>query len=384
MRVGMFVDMYKPWVSGVVNHVALNKAAMERAGHEVFVFAFGDRDHQDEEPNVIRSFGIPYGETGYRFGMGFSHRARSVIRTLDVAHAHHPFVSGPLALASCRPRSIPVLCTNHTRYDLYADTYAGWVPETLRDGYISRYLSWFYSAIDLTIAPSAGIERVLRDWGVEGRIEVLRNGIDLEPFRDARPLSREALGIAEDAVAFVFVGRLGPEKNIPLLTEAFRIAAEKDDRVSLVLVGDGPMREELERACREDPGRGRMVVTGMVPYEDVPAHVRAGDVFVTPSVSEVHPLTIMEAMAAGLPAVGIESPGVGDIIDPGRSGLLCGKDAEELASAMLAMCDDRRRSEMGACALESARMYDIHRTSAELLEVYRDLVSAPSHLRRAS
>ena len=74
-----------------------------------------------------------------------------------------------------------------------------------------------------------------------------------------------------------------------------------------------------------------MRLNGLTPYDEVPDFLAAADVFATASTSEVHPLVVMEAMAAGLPAIGIHSPGVGDIIDDGITGFLTNPDAEEFA-----------------------------------------------------
>ena len=85
MRIGMFTDVYKPHVSGITNYISLNKKHLEKLGHEVFVFTFGDEDYQDDEPNVLRSPGMPLLETGYYLSLHYSREARQVMRTLDIA-----------------------------------------------------------------------------------------------------------------------------------------------------------------------------------------------------------------------------------------------------------------------------------------------------------
>ena len=107
MRIGMMVDVYKPHISGITNYITLNKKFLERMGHEVFVFTFGNEDYPDDETNIIRSAGMPLLNTGYYVSLNYSKRARALIRTMDVVHVHHPFLSGSLALRYCRPRGIP-------------------------------------------------------------------------------------------------------------------------------------------------------------------------------------------------------------------------------------------------------------------------------------
>ena len=133
MRIGMLVDVYKPHISGITNYIVLTKKILEDNGHDVFVFTFGDEDFEDDEPNIYRSPGLPLLDTGYYLSINYNKPARRILRTMDVAHVHHPFVSGNLALRFCKPRGIPIIFTNHTRYDLYAKSYLPGVPNVIGD-----------------------------------------------------------------------------------------------------------------------------------------------------------------------------------------------------------------------------------------------------------
>jgi len=100
------------------------------------------------------------------------------------------------------------------------------------------------------------------------------------------------------------------------------------------------------------------------------------DVFVTPSVSEVHPLSIIEGMAVGLPAIGIDSPGVSDIIQHNINGMLCRNDLADFTARMVRlMLDDSLRSRLASGAIQSARQYDIRRTSSQLHNQYQQLIN---------
>jgi 1,2-diacylglycerol 3-alpha-glucosyltransferase len=128
--------MYKPHISGVTNCIDLLKKQFESLGHEVWVFTFGNLDYEDTEPNVVRSPALAWGDTGWQAGLRLSGEAREIIPTLDIAHVHHPFLSGRVALKQCKPHGIPVVSTNHTRYDLYSDSYAAYVPRSIRMGFL--------------------------------------------------------------------------------------------------------------------------------------------------------------------------------------------------------------------------------------------------------
>ncbi|OGT28581.1 MAG: hypothetical protein A2Z17_04150 [Gammaproteobacteria bacterium RBG_16_66_13] len=218
MRIGMMADLYKPHVSGVTHYVSLNKKVLEGRGHEVFVFTLGRLDYEDDEPNVLRSPGVSVGATGYSLGFRYTRVARRRLQTMDVVHVHHPFLSGRLALAYCRPLGIPIVFTHHTRYDLYAQVYFPILPDQLGQAFLQSYMPAFCREVDLVIAPAPGLAAILRAMGVEGAIDVIPNGVDLRPFRSGPPpIQRSALGLKDDDVVLIFVGRLGLEKNLAFL-----------------------------------------------------------------------------------------------------------------------------------------------------------------------
>jgi glycosyltransferase involved in cell wall biosynthesis len=388
MRIGMLVDMYKPHVSGITTYVSLNKKVLEGLGHRVFVFTFGDQDYEDDELNVIRSAGLPLNinDTGFNMSFRYNQVAQRKVRSMDLIHVHHPFLSGTLALRYAGARGIPVVYTNHTRFDLYAQHYMpSFVPDAVGMAFLKTYLPGFCKRCDLVISPSAGIEVVMRDLGVESPISVIPNGVEIEPFRKpARRLTRAEVGLPDDATVLIYLGRLSPEKNLDTLLRAFLGVAAARGNVVLALVGDGPDGESLRQQAAESGLGDRVKFLGKVDYADVPAYYKLADAFVTASETEVHPLSLIEAMAAGLPALGMASPGVGDTIVDGINGLLSKPDlAAFTAKMMLLVMNTEARRTMAARAEADALQYDIHRTAAAVLQHYERLVAqAPGRVRR--
>ena len=378
VRIGMFADMYKPYLSGVTNYISLYKRRFEELGHEVWVFTFGQTDYEDDEPNVVRSPAIPWGDTGWQAGLALASEVTRVIPTLDIAHVHHPFVSGRVALRHCRPARIPVVFTSHSRYDVYSDIYAGFVPKALRHRFVRDYLNRFTRDVDLTIAPSRGIVEWLAAFGVTDESVLLENCVDTHPFRDpANPRSREAFGFPGDSVVFCYLGRIGAEKNLGLLTNAFVKVARDVRETHLLVLGDGPLmaqtRTELSEAGLDD----RVHFAGPIPYDEVPGCLAAADVFVTASVSETYPLVVMEAAAAGLPAIGVRSTGIEDIIDDGVTGYLVPEDADAFAARMSELARDAvTRSRMSQAARAGADRFDVRVKADEMLGHYRRLMDA--------
>jgi len=373
----MMADTYKPYVSGITTYIDLNKRALEEAGHEVHVFTFGDMDYEDNELRVIRSPGLPLADTGFYLSLRYNTLARKFLQTMDIVHVHHPFLSGRLALRYCLRAQIPVVFTNHTRYDLYAQARMPNLPEEVSHGLLQAYMPDFCEAVSLVVSPSEGMKRILRDFKVTSHIEVVPNGANLKPFQTAKPLSRTDFGFSKDDILLIYAGRIAPEKNLDFLFQAFAGVARAIPNVYLLIVGGGQKEhEEAIRPLPEKQGiRNRVRFTGMIAYDLLPAYLAMCDVFVTASVTEVHPLSVIEAMATGLPVLGIESPGVSDSITDGVSGLLSIDDLASYTAKLTYLCLNKNlQKQLGKAALKASEQYSIERTTKIMLGHYSHLI----------
>ena len=377
MRIAMMADVYKPHVSGITNYIDLNKRYLEKVGHEVFVFTFGDQDYHDNEPRVIRSPGLPLVDTGYYLSFRHTAAAKKLLQTMDIVHVHHPFISGRLALRYCEPLNIPTVFTNHTRYDLYAQTYLPMVPEEISDGLLQAYMPPFCEAMSLVISPSAGMEIILRGMGVTSPISIIPNGVELQSFYQAEPVSRVDFGFKENDVLLVYAGRIATEKNLSFLLQSFAGVAQAFNHVYLMILGGGQkqIEEETKQLAAKLNLNQRVRFTGFIPYEEVPSYLAMCDAFVTASITEVHPLSVIEGMASGLPVIGIDSPGIGDTIENGRTGFLTTQDLASFTAKLTRLClDASLRKQMGDAARQASTRYAIERTTKTMLEHYEQLV----------
>ncbi len=377
MRIAMMVDVYKPHVSGITNYIDLNKRYLEKVGHEVFVFTFGDQDYHDDEPRIIRSPGLPLVDTGYYLSFRHTAAAKKLLQTMDIVHVHHPFISGRLALRYCEPLNIPTVFTNHTRYDLYAQTYLPMVPEEISDGLLQAYMPPFCEAMSLVISPSAGMEKILRGMGVTSPISIIPNGVELQSFYQAEPVSRVDFGFKENDVLLVYAGRIATEKNLSFLLQSFAGVAQAFNHVYLIILGGGQkqIEEETKQLAAKLNLNQRVRFTGFIPYEEVPSYLAMCDAFVTASITEVHPLSVIEGMASGLPVIGIDSPGIGDTIENGKTGFLTTQDLASFTAKLTRLClDASLRKQMGDAARQASTRYAIERTTKTMLEQYERLV----------
>ena len=377
MRIGMMADIYKTHVSGVTNSLTLSKHWLEKMGHEVFVFTFGDDEVIETEKNVVLTSGLQVVDTGFYLNLRYNKIARHLLYSMDITHVHHPFVSGSLAMRYCVPRNIPIVFTNHSRYDLITQAYLPILPESISEAAFKAYLSPFYRACDLIIVPSHSMCKVLADqFGINSPVEIIPNGVDLTPYRAGnQPIDRTMFGFSANNVISTYVGRLSPEKNLSLLIRAFYGVAMTYDHVRLLIVGDGPDRENLEAQVKHMNIDNKVHFTGMVDYKDIPSYLATCDIFVTPSISETFGLSTIEAMAAGLPVLGVDAPGSRDIIEDGITGLTTPDDVAVFTAKLILLSTDHGlRKKMGKQALLLSKKYDIQTTTGTLLQHYERLV----------
>ena len=379
MRIGMVTACYKPVINGVTRMVSLYKEHLEAAGHEVTIFFFFFTDPNDE-PGVVRSPGLMLGDYGYYISMRYTSEAQALLQEMDIIHCHHLFMSVDMAHRYGRS---PIVYTNHTRYDLYTGSFIS-LPQPAADAIMRQIWPDFTDYADVVITPSASLRDVMLEFGVRRPIELIENGVDLRPFHHpTNPLSKTDLNVPETAVLVTYVGRLSPEKDVDILLEQFAIAKDVVPNLHLMIMGKGACRPALEKQAYQMGIADSVLFTGPIPYEQVSNYLAAADLFATASVTEVHPLTVIEAMAASLPVVGITSPGIVDTVESGVSGLLTTKPAGGLAAALVGLAgNDARRQQMAQAARCTSERFNIDNTVQRTIALYERLRQERPDLKR--
>jgi glycosyltransferase involved in cell wall biosynthesis len=209
------------------------------------------------------------------------------------------------------------------------------------------------------------------------RIITIQNGIDLGGPVAARAAARESLGLAPEGPVVGIVGRLAPQKAPADFLRAAALIAREVPAATFLVVGDGPLRSDLERLAGE-LGLDRQVrFLGF--RDDVPRVLAALDVFALTSLWEGLPFTVLEAMRAGTPVVATEVNGVSDVVEHGRTGLLARpRDTAQLAAHVIALLKDPGRARvMGEAGQRRVRQrFDVDRMVSELSDLYQRLHAA--------
>jgi glycosyltransferase involved in cell wall biosynthesis len=384
LRIGFFTDTYTPQINGVVTSVLLFADALERLGHEVYIFA--PTPYQDSDGDrIVRIPSVPFAlQPEMRLASIYSQQAYTLARKakLDIVHSHDPFSIGLFGLAVARRFEIPYVHTYHTLYPEYVH----YVWETKFTRAVAEKLSadWC-DQCDLVLAPSTKIQKALVEWGATTRLELLPTGVDAARFATADPLAiatlRRKFAIPATDRLLTFVGRIGKEKNLDLLVEA--LAQIADPAARLLLVGNGPHRKQLEKHIKLLGVGDRVTFTGYLRGREVAAAYAASDMLFFASLSETQGLVIAEAMASGLPVVAVEDLAIGDAVTDGVNGFLTPESPEALAAAAdRVLADPDLRARMGAESRRRAEELSIDKMATRLASLYAEMIATHPEARK--
>lgn len=318
---------------------------------------------------MITAMGMPVYELGV--SVPYDPRAIWCLRDVlhreqpDIIHCHLFYANLYAALANRMGGRRPLIYTEHSIWNRRRGV-----------ALMRPFDRWLARQFDRVVAVAEIAKERFVGWtGYDpGRVTVIPNGIAVEDFPPVVdvPAQRAAWGLSPDDFAFITVGRLAPPKGLPHLLRAARRLADAGRRFRLLIVGDGPLRAELEELA------GALELTPWVSFlgarSDAPVLMTASDAFVLASEWEALPMALLEAMACGKPAVVTRVGAIPEVVRHAEEGLLVPPaDPNALAHAMALLmdmpADERRRLGLQARRrVEEA--YHIRQTAERLLDLY--------------
>ena len=345
MKILITSDLYTTATNGVVTSARNLFEELKRRGHDVRLLTLSDRmkSHKDGDVTYIRS--MPIGVyPNVRMPLSYRHK---LIQELiewkpDVIHSQCEFFSFQYALRISKRTGAPILHTYHTMYEDYA-TYV--IPSERLGRYLVKVLSKKrLKRARVVVVPTHKVEDTLHGYGMENEICVVPSGISLEQHKirlshEERMKKRRELGIRDDQMVLINLGRLGNEKNLDEVISYFKDATEEIENLVLLIVGDGPARSDLEKLVEEKGLTDRVIFTGMVQPSQVHIYYQLGDIFVSSSTSETQGLTYIEAAANGLPLLCRQDPCLDEVMERGENGFSYTNE-EEFLAAIRAMAED--------------------------------------------
>jgi len=384
MKIGFFTNVYKPVINGVVNSISSFKKGLEELGHEVYVFAPTCPGYKDDEKNIFRieSLKLPSQEE-YRMALPiFNKKSLEVIKELDIIHTHYPFIMGNYGSLFADIYNIfadiynkplkPVVFTYHTQYEKYTH----YIP--FEQGITKKFTKWmvkdYANKCDCVIAPSESIRKMLLNQGIKSRIEVVPTGINLDVFGNPnRKIIRKKYNLGLEQKLLLYAGRIAKEKNLEFLINSFKLVLNKKPNTYLILVGRRTKKSYLIDLIKELHLETKVFMVGH--SNAVQNYYGAADLFVFSSVSETQGLVLVEAMAAGIPVVAVDSPGVRDVVN-GKNGFMVQDSIRDFSEKVIKVLDDDKlREKMSQNARKTASSYSIQKMSKRMLKVYKSVLN---------
>ncbi len=352
MNIGLFTDTYFPQINGVGTSVHTLCQELTRKGHHVYIFTPTDPNQpEDEDENIIRMPSMPFiFVKQFRMGLLYSPLALKKIArlNLDIVHTQTEFSLGMFGKILSKTLHIPMVHTYHTMYEDYVHYIINGhliTPEMARD--FSRI---FCNSTNAVIAPTEKVKHLLYSYGVTKPVSIIPTGINIEKFRkinykpeDTLYLRRE-LGIGEHVPVILSLGRVAKEKSIDMILRAMPLLLERVPDAKLVIVGDGPVRGDLEELAQSLHLQSSVLFTGARPWDEIGRYYQLGDVFVSASITETQGLTFIEAMAAGLVVVARRDESIEGVVRENETGFLF-EDEEGLAQKLTDILKNPRKKD---------------------------------------
>ncbi len=274
---------------------------------------------------------------------------------------------------------IPKILTLHTQYEQYA-YYVSPIPERVTHEAIKIIISNLAYKIDCVTTPSTSMKKIVENYGVKNRIEVIPNAIHLISFKEDDELKRTEIkkkhNLKEDEKIILFVGRIASEKSIDKIIKALEIIKKRDiSKVKLLIVGDGPAIDELKQLTRTLKVEEDVIFTGTVSYEEIQHYYKMAYVFTIASTTETFGIVTIEALASGVPVLAVKAPGAVDILTDGLDGLLVDNDVEKFAKALEKIIrEPELRGKLSQGALKTSEKYSIDTISERMINLYREVI----------
>lgn len=320
LKIDVVTETYPPEINGVAHTISMLVNGLRKSHHSVNVI----RPRQPSDPVLpvagtsvkdilVNSFPIPlYNE----LRMGLPAKKMLIGRwTNDRPDIVHIATEGPLGWSAVRAAlelKIPVTSDFRTNFHAYSSLYKLGFLEPL----IMAYMKYFHNATDCTMVPTEKLKQELKRAGLLN-LHVMPRGVDTQHFsKNLRSAQRRASWNADPQdVVLLSVGRLAVEKNLDLLIKSYQKAKNVEPRTKLVVVGDGPLRESLQKKCPD------AIFAGKKSGLELAEFYASADIFIFPSLTETFGNVTIEAMASGLAVIAYRHAAAGDLITTGINGI---------------------------------------------------------------
>ncbi len=313
VRLALFSDTFPPQMNGVSRTLERLVAAARERGAAVRVFTTADPDQAPHGPDEVRWKSIPFwAYPQVRLSAPRVAAARAALSAWSptLVHVATEFGVGLAGRLAAVSLELPLVTSYHTSFTAYAQFYQLGALE----GFGWRYFRWFHSAAARTFTPTEAIKAEVEAHGFR-HVGIWGRGVDGDRFDPSfRSLEwRRHLGIADDAMLVLYVGRIAKEKGLEHVLNAMLALEADPGRIRFVFVGDGPYDAELRAAAPRDA-----IFTGRLNGVALSTAYASSDAFLFPSVTDTFGNVLLEAMASGLVVVSADAGNTRELVGTER------------------------------------------------------------------
>lgn len=385
MHILMISDVYFPRINGVSTSIQTFREGLAEENVKVTLVApeYKQADNDATEADDASLLRLPARTIPFDPEDRLMHGShlRRLPQTLqeqhfDLVHVQTPFAAHYSGLKFAKQRQIPCIATYHTHFEEYFHHYLPLMPRSVARSMTRRLARSQCNALDAVIVPSSAMKHALHDYGVIRPTHVLPTGIPLAQFSThAENDFRRRHQLPLDRPLALFVGRVAHEKNLHFLLQAMQHALTLRPQLALVIAGEGPALNSLKKAVIQlDIAKDVFFLGYLDRKQELPLCYAAADLFVFSSLTETQGLVLLEAMAAGLPVLGIPAMGAADILNPQRGAVCAPKEAQgfgKLIAELLA--DPARLAKLSTEGREFAQTWGAPERARQLAHLYRQI-----------
>lgn len=389
MKIGIFVDAYEPYVSGVTTSVKMLKETYEKMGHQVFMVTANLEEFKfiyDEKKKTIYMPGIKTGIYDARLTGFYSNKALKIVKSwdLDIIHSHTEFGVGTFARIVRKKFKIPLVHTYHTQYEDYMHYITkGLFDKTSRK--LAAKLTKIYgdNTVDSLIVPTPKIKDLfINKYKINRHIHVIPTGIDTNKFnltkdiKSKLPALMKKYNIQKDDFIIGVIGRVAKEKSIDVLIDNMPNIVKSNKNIKLMIIGDGPDTKLLKKLVVNLKINKNVIFTGKVMYEDIAQYYNLLHVVATASQTETQGLTVIEALAATKPVVCFNDPSFSETIINDYNGFKFNNHDEYQAIINKLANNKQLYQTIAQNARNSVYRYSKEAYASEVLKVYIEAIQA--------
>ncbi len=388
MKIAIFSDNFYPELSGISDSIITTAKELAKLGHEIcfFVPDYSEKNFKTAnieskkeidlggKISINRFFSFPYpGPTKQSrvvIPMGFRTFAVKKFKP-DIIHTQLFFGAGIEALIAAKILKVPLIGTNHTaisEFVRHIPIKGKWMEKASL-----KYVNWYYGKCNFVSAPSKSVFEEMEKFGFKTNHEVISNPVNTSIFSVSTKYDINVLknkfGINDKT--FVYAGRFAPEKNIDIIVKAVALAKKKIPDIMLTMAGNGSSLEAIKKLTKELGIQENVKFLGVLSQLDLANLYRASEIFTITSTSETQSMTLIQAMACGLPVIGVRARALPEYIE--NNGILIEPgDYKGLSEKIIELLENQSlRAELGGRGLKFVQKFSDKNIALKWEEIYK-------------